>query len=110
MADPMTMTAASMGLSFPFVRGDHESRQVMFFAVMGVLFLLSTITVALRYVEKAAEIPSQPKNKRLIVYRMYCRMGLVRHVGMDDYFICAAWAVTCALCIMNVFHVSYGTG
>ena len=77
---------------------------------MGVLFLFSTITVALRYVEKATEMPSQLKNQRLIVYRMYCRMGLVRHVGLDDYFICVAWLVTCALCIMNVFHVSYGTG
>jgi len=35
---------------------------------------------------------------------------MIRHVGLDDYFILTALAVVIAMSIMNVFHVSWGTG
>lgn len=61
----------------------------MFLTVTGINILLSTIAVSLR---------------------LFCRIAYVNYVGMDDYFIVAAWVVTTGMGIMNIFHVSWGTG
>lgn len=42
--------------------------------------------------------------------RLYCRAFTVRHVGLDDYFMLAALAVVVAMSVMNIFHISWGTG
>ena len=42
--------------------------------------------------------------------RLFCRIAYVHYVGIDDYFMVAAWVVTTGMGIMNVFHISWGTG
>jgi hypothetical protein len=49
-------------------------------------------------------------NDRSRSLRSYCRIVFIRHVGLDDYFMVAALVVAIGLVIMNVFHISWGTG
>jgi hypothetical protein len=71
--------------------------------------LSSVVIVSLRYVAFAASNIG-------FVYttncqcRLYCRYVYIRYVGLDDYFMVAALAVAIGMTIMNVFHVSWGTG
>lgn len=75
--------------SMSYIAASNGSRQPMFLAVMGLLLLLSCVSVGLR---------------------IYCRVFRVRKLGIDDSLIVAALMVTIVLGVMNGFHVSYGTG
>ncbi|OCK94638.1 uncharacterized protein K441DRAFT_560356 [Cenococcum geophilum 1.58] len=72
-----------------YITAENGSRQPMFLIVTGFNLLLSTIAVLLR---------------------LFCRIAYVHYVGIDDYFMVAAWVVTTGMGIMNVFHISWGTG
>lgn len=72
-----------------YITAENGSRQPIFLIVTGTLLLLSTIAVSLR---------------------LFCRIAYVHYVGLDDYFMVAAWAVTIGMGIMNAFHISWGTG
>ncbi|KAL2840820.1 hypothetical protein BJX68DRAFT_271432 [Aspergillus pseudodeflectus] len=61
----------------------------MFLRVVGLLLFLSAATVSLR---------------------LYCRLFRVHKVGLDDYLIVAALAVTIGMGVMNGFHIAVGTG
>ncbi|KAF9889994.1 hypothetical protein FE257_006674 [Aspergillus nanangensis] len=72
-----------------YIAASNGSRQPMFLAVMGLLLLLSCISVCLR---------------------LYCRVFRVHKLGNDDFLIVAALAVAIGMGIMNGVHISYGTG
>ncbi|KAJ8114177.1 hypothetical protein OPT61_g3898 [Boeremia exigua] len=80
------MTSSTRGYGITW---DNGSRQPMFLIVTGVLLLLSTIAVALR---------------------LYCRLAIIRYVGLDDKFMLCAWVIAISLGIQNGFLVSWGTG
>lgn len=72
-----------------YISASDGSLQPAFLTVMGILLLLSITSVALR---------------------LYCRVFLVHKVGADDYLIMSGLMVTIGMAVMNVFHISYGTG
>ena len=80
----------------------------MFLVVTGINLLLSTIAVFLRCVVLTAYPAHGGASVDLI--RLLCRIAYIHYVGMDDYFMVAAWVVTTGMGIMNVFHISWGTG
>ncbi|KAI9374214.1 hypothetical protein BJX61DRAFT_551718 [Aspergillus egyptiacus] len=67
----------------------NGSLQPMFLIVMSLLLFLSVLTVSLR---------------------LYCRVFRVHKIGVDDYLIVAAMAVTVGMGVMNGFHIAMGTG
>ncbi|KAL2863122.1 uncharacterized protein BJX67DRAFT_267381 [Aspergillus lucknowensis] len=72
-----------------YITTGNGSLQPMFLIVMSILLFLSLVTVSLR---------------------LYCRLFRVHKVGIDDYLIVAALAVTIGMGVMNGFHVAMGTG
>ncbi|KAL4868952.1 hypothetical protein BDV12DRAFT_208847 [Aspergillus spectabilis] len=72
-----------------YISAEHGSLQPMFLIVMSLLLFLSVVTVGLR---------------------LYCRIFRVHKVGLDDYLIVAAMAVTIGMGVMNGFHIAIGTG
>ncbi|KAL3439783.1 hypothetical protein BJX65DRAFT_317459 [Aspergillus insuetus] len=71
-----------------YITASNGSLQPMF-SVMSLLLFLSAVTVSLR---------------------LYCRLFRVHKVGLDDYLIVAALAVTIGMGVMNGFHIAMGTG
>ena len=65
-----------------------------------------------RFTEVRSPLTAYPIHSRASIdlIRLFCRITYVNYVGMDDYFIVAAWVVTTGMGIMNIFHVSWGTG
>jgi hypothetical protein len=59
----------------PYIIMDNNSRQVAVIATSSVIIFVSLISVLLR---------------------LYCRVFLVRHVGLDDYFILASLTISSA--------------
>ncbi|KAL2786163.1 hypothetical protein BJX66DRAFT_328761 [Aspergillus keveii] len=72
-----------------YITASNGSLQPMFLIVMSLLLFLSAVTVSLR---------------------LYCRLFRVHKVGLDDYLIVAALAVTIGMGVMNGFHIAMGTG
>ncbi|KAL5394522.1 hypothetical protein PMIN06_008037 [Paraphaeosphaeria minitans] len=72
-----------------FISASNHSRQPMFLAITGVLLLLSTIAVALRF---------------------WCRYVHTRYVGLDDWSMLCALVVAIGMGIQNGIHISWGTG
>ncbi|KAL2836199.1 hypothetical protein BJY01DRAFT_258755 [Aspergillus pseudoustus] len=72
-----------------YITASNGSLQPMFLIIMSLLLFLSSVTVSLR---------------------LYCRLFRVHKVGLDDYLIVAALAVTIGMGIMNGFHIAMGSG
>ncbi|KAF3935573.1 hypothetical protein ABW19_dt0203386 [Dactylella cylindrospora] len=66
-----------------------ETRQPLFYGITFALLICSLATVSARF---------------------YCRIHLIRKVGLDDWFILAGLILAWVLGILNYFHVSHGTG
>lgn len=78
-----------MGADGTHITWDGGSRQLPVLITITVLLFFSLIAISLR---------------------LYCRAILVRHVGLDDYFMLAALVVTVGLSIQSGLQISYGTG
>ncbi|KAM0717774.1 hypothetical protein Q7P37_006106 [Cladosporium fusiforme] len=76
-------------MALPIITTENGSRQPMFIIVEAALLATSL---------------------SMCIHRLYCRIVLVKSVGLDDYLITAALSVAIALGIMNGYQVSYGTG
>jgi hypothetical protein len=78
-----------MGADGTHITWDNGSRQLPVLITITVLLFFSLIAISLR---------------------LYCRAMIVRHVGLDDYFMLAALVVTVGLSIQSGLQISYGTG
>ncbi|KAK6530326.1 hypothetical protein TWF694_003683 [Orbilia ellipsospora] len=66
-----------------------QTRQPLFYGITFALLIVSLGFVGLRF---------------------YCRMFLIRKIGLDDWLILVGLALAWVLGILNYFHVSFGTG
>lgn len=72
-----------------YITASDGSLQPNFFIALGLLLPISCAVVSLRF---------------------YCRMLVVRFTGTDDWLMLAALIITIGMSIMNILHVSWGTG
>ncbi|KAK7533228.1 uncharacterized protein J3D65DRAFT_75560 [Phyllosticta citribraziliensis] len=72
-----------------YITAANGSRQPIFLVVLGNLFILNVIFIALR---------------------LYCRIRHIGEAGKDDYCILAAFIVAVGMNVQSFVHVTYGTG
>ncbi|KAK8206031.1 hypothetical protein IWZ01DRAFT_63863 [Phyllosticta capitalensis] len=84
-----TTTTAILPHGMQYITASDGSRQPIFLAVLGNLFILNVIFISLR---------------------LYCRIQHIGEAGKDDYFILAAFIVAIGMSVQSIVHVTYGTG